>query len=364
MGQTCIQMFEQQIYPELFAKAAEHTINCFEQQQEKRTEEWKRLLQQYVGQLIALQEECAAPPVEEIDISFLYTSLEETSKEDFPKFQIDSYGKGGRVANSSILTGYVPADWIAEGAEELSHQLTERVKEEGLRCYIRAAEIDTLKLRAVRSFLYYFALRFKYDIQEMLDFKSIAKIKKEPHFFIQIGEYMDWQKTIYAVRPAVDIFNCEKNTELRFRNFSAISYKDKQFKDLNLSQSSFKDCTFEDSSIKGCTMSDCMFDGCVFERVTVNATKLTGSIFVNCTFREVVFEETVFFENFEKKADNSVLEYFEPAEFHDCGFISLKFKSCSLVACPVRNCDTYTVEIEDSDIDGSGFEGITQNMEG
>ena len=356
MEQTRIQMFEQQIYPELFAKAAEHTIDCFEQQQEKRTEEWKRLLQQYIEQLIALQEEYAAPPVEEIDISFLYTSLEEGS----PKFRVDSYGKGGRVANSSILTGCVPADWIAEGAEELSHQLTERVKEEGLRCYIRAAEIDTLKLRAVRSFLYYFALRFKYDIQDMLDFKSIAKIKKEPHFFIQIGEYMDWQKTIYAVRPTVDIFNCEKNTELRFRNFSAVYYKDKQFKDLNLSQSSFKDCTFEDSSIEGCNMSDCMFDGCVFENVTANATKLTGSIFVNCTFQGTVFEETVFFE---KKADDSELEYFEPAEFHDCGFISLKFKSCSLAACPVRNCDTYTVEIEDSNIDGSGFEEKSKEEE-
>ena len=55
----------------------------------------------------------------------------------------------------SFLTGVLPADWMAVGLEQLTQNLSERAAKESLRRYIRPAMIETLRLRAVRSLLYY-----------------------------------------------------------------------------------------------------------------------------------------------------------------------------------------------------------------
>lgn len=357
MGETRIQMFEQGIYPGIFAKAAEETISSFDQKKDKITEEWKGILKRYMEQLAGIQEEKKAPPVAEMNLSFLYTSLEE----GHPRYRIDSYGEGGRVMEDSILTGYLPADWIAAGLDGLVGQLTARASEEGLRRYVRPAQIDTLRLRAVRSFLYYFALRFKYLIPDMLDLRLLARIAKAPHFLIQAGEYMDWQKTIYAVRPFVDIFNCDRSEDLRFRSFPAVSYRNKAFRDLDLSQSSFKDSVFADSSMEGCTMDDCMFDGCTFEHVKVDASRMAGCIFADCVFRQVVFSGTVFSEECAVR-DNP--QYFEPAEFHSCCFDGVELRGCILTGCPARNCDAPGLEADaDTRMEYSGLARLVQGEE-
>ncbi len=352
MEQTRIQMFEQQIYPEVFAEAAENIIERFGKRKREITEAWKLILQQYMERLADLQEEEEAPPIQEIDISFLYTSLEDS----YATFQIDSYGEGGRISDS-VLTDFISADWIADGTRMLADRLAERAQQESLRGYIRAAEIDRLRLRAVRSILLCFAVRFKYIIRDMIDFRSLARIQKEPCFLIQIGEYMDWMKTIYAVQPAVDIFNCEQDTDLRFRSFHAIHYNEKQFKAFNLSQSDFKDCAFIESSIENCVMNDCMFDGCVFEKLQIHNTMMKGCIFVNCVFREIVIRETVLSET-KTDAELDILDYFAPAEFHDCEFRAFRLENCSADQCIVKNCDANHIALEGSSVAGSGFEEL------
>ncbi|MCM1184799.1 MAG: pentapeptide repeat-containing protein [Roseburia sp.] len=352
MGETHIQQFEQNIYPEIFAKAAEKTADAFLGEKDKITKTWKGILSRYMEQLAVVQEEGKAPPVAELNLSFLYTSLDE----EHPKYRIDSYGEGGRVAGGSILTGYLPADWMAAGLEELTRQLAERAARESLRRYVRPAMIETLRLRAVRSLLYYFALRFKYFIPDMLDLKLLARIGKAPHFFIQIGEYMDWQKTIYAIRPAVDIFNCERTTDLRFRSFPAVRYEKKTFRNLNLSSSVFTDSAFADSSMEDCVMTDCMFEGCTFENVRVDAVRMAGCIFADCVFRQTVFAGTSFFET---EPDRDDPQYFEPAEFHGCSFDGVAFHACRLTGCPVRNCDAPGLEADaDTKTEYSGFERL------
>ncbi len=354
MGDTYIQIFEEKVYPEIFATAAEYTIDLFEQQKDKITEMWKKVLQQYMEQLILIQKDRKVPPVTEIDLSFLYSSLQE----EHPKYRIDSYGEGGRVFGDSFLIGFLPADWMTVGLEQLTRNLSERAVEESLRRYIRPAMIETLRLRAVRSLLYYFSMRFKYFIEDMIDFRLIAQIEKAPHFFIQIGEYMDWQKTIYAIRPAVDIFNCEQTADLRFRNFPAVLYKEKYFRELDLSHSVFKDSTFEDSSIEDCIMNDCVFDGCTFENVKVETTRMIGCIFSDCVFRQTSIIESIFYE---EESNIKNLQYFEPAEFHECNFDGVALKGCVLTGCPVINCDAPKLNIDvDTKIEYSGFAKLVQ----
>lgn len=333
MAETYIQMFQEEIYPDIFLKITEETIRQFADKEEQIIEEWKKGIKQYMEQVVSVQE----TPVAEINISFLYTSL----YEEKAKFRIDSYGRGGRVLEESMFTAYLPADWLVAGMDQLEEMLTERAAKESMRRYVRAAEIETLKLRAVRSLLYYFALRFKYLIQDMIDFKCLAQIQKSDSFVIQIGEYMDWQKTIYAIFPEVDIFNCDKKTDLRFRNFPAIYYKDKKLEGLNLTQARFQDCTFSESVIENCVMNDCLFENCIFENVNITDTKMLGCLFQNCTFKQVCFQNDSFYQG---QGQSMEPEYFEPAEFFRCAFLDSDFKECSLSECMVTDCEGISLE--------------------
>lgn len=285
MAESYIQMFQEKFYPPIFLETAEKTIKRFVKNEERIVEDGKKKLNQYLKQIALLQKEQKMEPIEEINLSFLYTSIGEKTA----KFRIDSYGAGGRVWNKSLATAYLCADWIMTEIDGMMTQFKECVEKESLRRYIRPAELEVLKLRAVRSLLYYFASRFRYTIQDMLDLKNLAKVRKMESFVIQIGEYMDWQRPIFAILPEVDIFNCDKEIGLQFRHFPAIYYQKKEFLNLKLSQSKFEDCTFTDVVIEGCDMNDCIFDGCNFEDVTIQNTQLAAGMFLNCTLKHVKF---------------------------------------------------------------------------
>lgn len=340
MAETYIQMFQEEIYPDIFLKIAEETIRQFSDKQEQMIAEWKKGIGKYLEQVVSLQKMTQEIPVTEINISFLYTSL----YEEKPRFRIDCYGEGGRVLQESMLTAYLSADWLVAGMHKLEELLTERAAQESMRRYVRAAKIETLKLRAIRSLLYYFALRFKYIIQDMIDFKILAQIHKADSFVVQIGEYMDWQKTIYAIFPEVDIFNCDRKTDLRFRSFPAIYYKDKTLEGLNLTQARFQDCTFAESVIENCVMNDCLFENCIFENVNITDTQLQGCLFQNCTFKKIRFQNDIFYQ---KQGQNVEPEYFEPAEFFRCSFADSHFRECSLSQCIITDCEGLSLEEEE-----------------
>lgn len=354
MAETYIQMFQEEYFPKIFSGIADETILQYVRNEAHMIEQWKSALNRYLDQIVQLQKNGLAEPVSEIIFSFLYTSLQDKSA----KFRLDCYGEDGHVLGNSMLTDYVPADWLTVKLGELEERLTECVTNESLRRYIRPAEIDVLKLRAVRSLLYYFTMRFKYAIREIVDRKQLAKVVKSEAFAIQMGEYMDWQKTIFAILPEVDIFNCERSTVLQFRRFPAIHYKEKYFENLTLDQSRFLDCQFQDSQIVNCSMNDCLFDHCTFENVRVQDTQMKGCRFLKCTFKNTTFDK-VAFDRPEQDEDS---EYFDPVTFLRNDFSLCRFVNCQLSNGIVLNCDMQQVEIEGGCADNSDFlksSGIT-----
>jgi len=348
MAESYIQMFEEKFYPPIFLEMAEKTIQHFTEQEEQIAEEGKKKLNQHLKQIILLQKEQKIEPIQEINVSFLYTSMDEKTA----KFRIDSYEAGGRIWKESIVTTYLCADWMVSGLKDMVAKFKECAEKESLRRYIRPAELEVLKLRAVRSLLYYFASRFRYTIQDMLDLQKLAKVKKMESFVIQMGEYMDWQRTIFASLPEVDIFNCDKETGLRFRHFPAIYYQKKEFLNLKLSQSKFEDCTFHAVLIDGCDMNDCIFDGCNFENVTIQNTQLAAGLFFNCTLKQVKFHNVVFSG---KTIDGHEGEYFALPEFHRCLFQESEFHHCRFPNCITEDCEVAGLVIENCDAENSGF---------
>lgn len=335
MAKTYIQMFQEEFYPGIFLEIANATIEQYIKKEAHIIEQWKNFLNKYLEQIIQLQQNNQAEPVSEIIFSFLYTSL----KENTALLRVDCYGEGGHVLDESMWTDYLPVDWLVIKLQEMEQKLSECATAEKLRRYIRPAEIEVLKLRAVRSLLYYFTMRFKYTIQKVVDFKLLAKVAKTDNFFVQMGEYMDWQRPLLAILPEVDIFNCDNNTNLRFRKFPAIYYSAKRFQDLILDQSQFLDCTFTDSTIENCSMNDCVFERCSFENVRFETVELKGVMFVKCTFNNTVFNNVVFSRN----TTESDAEYFEPVEFYRSGLTNCEFHNCGLSQCIVTDCDTQDV---------------------
>lgn len=86
MAETYIQMFQEKIYPEVFLKIAEETIERFVEREEQILEEWKKGIKQYMEQLVSIQKMTQDTSVSEINISFLYTSL----YDEKPVFRIHS----------------------------------------------------------------------------------------------------------------------------------------------------------------------------------------------------------------------------------------------------------------------------------
>lgn len=341
MAETYIQMFQEEYYPHFFRELADETIKQFVENEEKLIEQWKNSMCRYFERVIQLQKMKQAEPVSEIIFSFLYTSLAEQKT----LFRVDCYGEAGHVFSDSMLTDYLPGDWLTGGLDELGEKLNACAAEEGLRRYIRPAEIEVLKLRAVRSLLNYFAMRFKYTIQEVLDYKVLAGMTKTEEFVISMGEYMDWQRPIFAMLPEVDIFNCDRDTGLQFRRFPAIYYRDKEFKDLVLNHSRFLDCTFTDVTIENCSMNDCVFEHCTFENVTIENTQMLGCSFLNCTHVNTLFDNVDFYEK-----DAQQEEYYEPVEWDRNELSSCRFHSCRLNHCIVTDCDVKNVEIVGGDV--------------
>ncbi len=187
---------------------------------------------------------------------------------------------------------------------------------------------------------------------DALDRKLLAKVKKEKSFLIEMGEYMDWQKPVFALLPEIDLFNREKDTPLIFRRYAAVTYKEKIFRDWVMNHSRFTDCMFADGEIDGCQMNDCVFDGCSFESMTIKNTEMIGCLFINCDFGQVRFENVAFYGDPAQKTE----EYYEPAEFYRCGITSAVFSGCDLFDCVAKECDIEGLTAAATRLEGSGFE--------
>ena len=223
MAENYLKMFEQKFYPPAFSQMANETIQDFEETVEHIIKGMQKKVQNYLLQIVDLQEKGFAGAVSEMTLSLLYTSLDTGTV-----FQLDSYEGMGRVYSESICTNRIPVPWLTQYLDSFIKDLGEIAAREGIRQFVRPAEMDVLKLRAARSLMYYFAGRFKYYMNDILDAKTLAKIIKEDRFIVEMGEYQDWQKAVFAILPEVDIFNCTKETNFRFRRFAAYYYQKKK----------------------------------------------------------------------------------------------------------------------------------------
>lgn len=349
IAENHMERFEETYYPPAFLNLAKHAVRAFEAGMNEMEKSMKLQIKDYFMQIADFQEKRLAGPIGEITLSFLYTSLEQGA----PSFRLDCYGGEGRGCSDSYLSGSLPASWLTFGLKEFRKELEGIVQREGLCGYIRPAQLERLKLRAVRSLLYYFAGRFKYLMPYMIDEKALSKIVKEDFFVLGLGEYLDWQRPLFAILPEVDVFNSDSGTSFHFRRFPAYHYVEKVFRELTIVNARFTDCFFRNSTITGCTMNDCVFDGCEFEETDVAVTKMLGCLFLNCRIKSCAFTEVDFYT----EAPEMMKEYYEAAEFYGCEITDSRMDGCCLDSCLVRDCSLKRLKISRFGTEETGFYG-------
>lgn len=300
----------------------------------------------FCDEVIKKQEAKLLPDVAYISVSFLFTSFYFGT----PKFQIDCYPEGWCVASESMYSTAFDAAWCTQYIGTFREDLIHDSKKDGTIRVIPAEKVEVYVLKAVRALLLYIVNVVKYFPQAHTSPKLFQMARSES-FCLTFGELGDWQRVIDAILPEVDIFNCDKDTSLRFRRFSAVYFQDKEFSGLDLSHGTFRDCTFIDCKISECLWNDCIFDHCTFKRTFVGDSSLLGTTFFRCKMEYATFRN----DTFNKALEEDDREVFRAAVMSHCSLMQTTFTDCDLTKCDLHKSDCDTVELIGGSTEGSLF---------
>lgn len=354
MAETYWERFEEEEYSKELLELSRKTAASFHEKEEEIRMLFSEGIHSILKKAVLLQEKGEIPPLAELTVSFLFSSFYFGQ----PEFRLDCYGKGGYLMTESLLTETVPADWLTRYVEEMGQTLFMRAKQEGLARYIRPAGIYVLCLRAVRSLLLHYSGWMKYRMPELLDFKKYSRLILEESFRLSFGEYLDWQRVLYAKLPEVDLFNCSKETSFLHRTFHSIYYEKKTLENLDLTGAVFHGCTFCNTAINNCCMNDCLFETCIFEAAVIRDTLMAGCTFVDCTIEGVMLESVLF--SSEKMEESP--EVYKCTEWMESKLSSVQFAACDLNGCQLYLCQLREVLIQGGTLEDSDFskeEGCT-----
>lgn len=287
--------------------------------------------------LCILQERKEIGDIKTICISFPLSSL--STGDPYLLFQVYPYVP---FLDNSLADMDFACEWLFQDWKQLTSDLMEAAGGLGLSSVIRPSYVKSRTWGAAQVGIRLISMAVKYHMYGMEEMKSYQRLKKAEDFSVTFGEYMGWQRPIFALKEPVDIFQCEDNTDLRFRRFSRAWYENKNFDGLNLEDCIFKGCTFRSCHMGGTDVRDARFLGCTFESCTFEEAKIRGTRFDGCRLEEVFLTGIA--------AGNSSHEdiMYGEGEFIGCYIRNMKITGCDLSGTSFRDCNVQDMEAEES----------------
>lgn len=215
-----------------------------------------------------------------------------------------------------LLSWEIPAEWMFPAFRDYQEDIARRVQEEVLGHRIRKPELRSHESEAVSAILRYLFFYMKYAVRNIEEEEVWELFGKETDLTISFGEYMDWQLPIAAARPEIDLFLCDRGTDLTFRRFKGLHYEGNDFADWILDDCVFEQCTFRKMSFKGTKFRNTRFMGCTFEACRFEGVSLMGASVLNCLFGRTEFAGCSFAEGWQKE-DGKTL-YYAMGSFRRC----------------------------------------------
>lgn len=251
----------------------------------------------------------------------------------------------------SIVSKSFKAAWVLPEWEQYPNELISLARKAGIINAVHEPYIRSMSWALGRDLLHVASTYIKTQMIDIPQIKEFQSLKISGNFEITFGEYMGWQRTIFAMRPNVDIFNCESSEDLTFRTFERINYEDKSFNQLDLSDSIFHLCTFKNCKFKDVKFCDARFEGCNFISCQFQDIRLDGASFEATLFQSNLLNSI--HTNCITQCKNSVFCGFGSASFYNCNFNEAKilnsdFSLCNFEVCQVQNCSVENCTLSDS----------------
>lgn len=221
-------------------------------------------------------------PAGQITISVMRNSIWEGK----PLLRLDCYDQG-REAGRNIAYQYMEAAFLTTEWESYKAELEHGVAEAGCERYIREARIEQYMSRSLERLIMLFVLNFKYYLADADELPHFQDMLCEESFLITAGEYMDWQKILFAKVPEIDIIANPKEQPLIFQKIREKKYRNKQLENMDLTQSRFVNCEFSKCTFENVILNDVRFVNCLFRDVTMISGSMYGATFINCIFQNV-----------------------------------------------------------------------------
>lgn len=234
---------------------------------------------------IARMQKMQPIPAGQIAISLLRTSIWEGK----PKLRMDCYDQG-KEAGTNIAYQYVEAGFLTTEWENYRKELERTAAEGGYERYIREAQIEQYMSQAIERLAMLFVMNFKYYLSDADYLAHFQEMLVAEGFLITAGEYMDWQKILFAQVPEIDIIANPKEQPLIFQKIREKKYRNKQLKDMDLTLARFVNCEFSKCTFENVILHDVRFVNCLFRDVIMISGSMYGAAFINCVFQNVNME--------------------------------------------------------------------------
>lgn len=221
-------------------------------------------------------------PAGQIAISVLRTSIWEGNT----KLRIDCYDQG-KEAGRNIAYQYMDGSFLTTEWQNYRDELERGVTEGGYERYIREAQIEQYMSSAIERLIVLFVMNFKYYLSDADYLANFQEMLLAEGFLITAGEYMDWQKILFAQVPEIDIIANPKEQPLIFQKIREKKYRDKKLKDMDLTQARFVNCEFSKCTFEDMILNDVRFVNCLFRDVTMISGTMYGATFIDCVFQNV-----------------------------------------------------------------------------
>jgi hypothetical protein len=322
------------------------------------TENKQEMVEQFMKELDTFFKEAARIQQEtgiisgSVQISFLRSSV----YFEKPQVSFEAYDKYG-VLGKKILEKYVSIPWLFRYWEDYKKEMAVCTGERHLERYVSPERVRVLMNESITILVYFLVGILKYPLSNCDDLTYYKGIVKEKEFSVSIGEYFDWQKTVFMEVPQVDIFFNTEKRSLQYQKYTQIVYKNKQFKHLDLSHTRFTDCHFVGCTFQDVVLNDCDFIGCRFQNIVVEECTLYGTAFEKCLIQKSDFNETQWWGNeftAEPAADIYREGVFQACVLNTVGFTNSSLKHLKLFNNDMKDISLQNCELEDSDMQVGG----------
>ena len=298
-------------------------------------------LNHFLQSLCLLQEERKIAAVERISISFLYTSLI-CGK---PSFLFEVYPSLPFLEEATVAKEF-QVSWLFRDWEEFLEGIRQETGKRGMNTVIRMPYIRSRAMGTARIVVRLMTVLVKYHFYDIEQLEAYGKLKKAENFALSFGEYYDWQQPLLEKKQETDIFQCEKEANLRFCRFEGKWYENKVFEGLNLDDCRFINCTFVDSVFKRTSFRDARFLGCRFTNCELIDLGLQGARFDGCIFEGAELKEIETRSSIPETRE--VNGFWGMSEFIGCSFCEVRLISSDFSAGLFRDCRIKEVETQGS----------------